>query len=81
MLLSASFSIDGTQYMHYVHARTDRPSTVTAINLWIHMALTEQGKPGFAKEENSRGSVASLSQPRQGKPGTQESIVFLSLTF
>ena len=28
--------------------------------------------PGFAKEENDRGSVAPLSQPRQGKPGFAE---------
>ena len=37
-----------------------------------HRALTGQGKPGFAKEENDRGSVAPLSQTRQGKPGFAE---------
>ena len=53
-------------------ARTDRSSTVAAIVLWIHTALMRQGNPGFAKEENGRGSVAPLSRTRQGKPGFAE---------
>ena len=34
-----------------------------------YTALTGQGNPGFAKEENSRGSVVPLSRMRLGKPG------------
>ena len=33
---------------------------------------SDQGKPGFAKEENDRRSVAPLSRTRQGKPGFAE---------
>ena len=36
------------------------------------MALTGQWKPGFAKEESGRGSVAPLSQIAQGKLGFAE---------
>ena len=36
------------------------------------MAITVQGKPGFAKGETGRGSIAPLSRMRQGKPGFAE---------
>ena len=82
MFLRAPFychlsTFHGTQYM-YVHctrtlcARTGQLSTVAAIILWIHMVLMGQGKPGFAKQENGRGSVAPLSRMREGKPGFAE---------